>query len=80
MQHGPSSLTITLPSKWVKKQGIRKGEEIEVEQYGIGLLIYAKKRTKTPIITIKKIVEDIKHDEDFIKSVVKKVQKELAKK
>jgi len=28
--HGPSTLTISLPSSWVKKQGVKKGDEIDI--------------------------------------------------
>jgi len=34
VQHGSSSLTITLPIKWVKKFGLKKGDEIQVEEAG----------------------------------------------
>ncbi len=36
---GPSSLIISLPSKWVKQHGIEKGDEIEVEEKGRNLVI-----------------------------------------
>lgn len=32
--HGPSTLTISLPSSWVKKQGLVKGHELLVEEKG----------------------------------------------
>lgn len=31
--HGQSTLTISLPSRWVKRNNIHKGEEIEVKEY-----------------------------------------------
>ena len=31
IQHGLSSLTISLPRKWVKENNLKKGDEIEVE-------------------------------------------------
>lgn len=30
IQHGPSTLTVSLPSVWVKKQGIKKGDEVDL--------------------------------------------------
>ena len=38
IQHGPS-LIVSLPSKWVKKMGIIKGEELEISEQGSTLLI-----------------------------------------
>jgi phosphate uptake regulator len=43
VQHGPSTLTISLPSKWVKTFGITKGDEVNVEMTKNGLLITAGK-------------------------------------
>lgn len=37
--HGPSSLTTSLPSSWVKKNNIKKGDEVEVIEGDIGLII-----------------------------------------
>jgi len=39
VQHGSSSLTITLPIKWVEKFGLKKGGELNVEENGPTLLI-----------------------------------------
>jgi len=39
--HGPSSLTIALPHKWVKKHSLRKGDTIHVNEETNGLLITA---------------------------------------
>ena len=41
--HGPSTLTVSLPSKWAKKYGIKQGDEIEVEEKNNILIINAKK-------------------------------------
>lgn len=39
VQQGPSTLMISLPSKWVKKTGINKGDEVDVEIKDGNLLI-----------------------------------------
>ena len=42
VKHGPSSLTISLPIKWVKKNNLTNGEELEVTEKGPELLISGK--------------------------------------
>jgi len=42
VKHGPSSLTISLPAKWVKKQHITAGDELELEEEGSSLRILSK--------------------------------------
>lgn len=37
--HGPSTLTISLPTSWVKKFDIKKGDELNIEEYGRELRI-----------------------------------------
>ena len=32
--HGPSTLTISLPSDWTKKFDVKKGDELDVEEHG----------------------------------------------
>ncbi len=44
VQHGSSSLTITLPRKWVRVMGLEKGDELEVEIEGSDLVVSAKPR------------------------------------
>lgn len=39
VQHGPSSLSITLPSVWVKKHKVEKGSEVDVHEIGANLII-----------------------------------------
>ncbi len=39
--HGPSTLTVSLPSKWVRGNNIRKGDELNVEEAGNILRIYS---------------------------------------
>lgn len=37
--HGPSTLTISLPTSWVKKFDVKKGDELDIEEYGKELRI-----------------------------------------
>ena len=39
--HGTSTLTISLPSRWVKRFDIKKGDELDVEDYGRELRVNA---------------------------------------
>ncbi len=41
---GPSTLVMSLPSKWNKKYDIKAGNEINVEEKGNSLLVYSGKR------------------------------------
>ncbi len=43
VQHGSSSLTVTLPIKWAEKYKIRKGDEVDVEENGSTILISTQK-------------------------------------
>jgi phosphate uptake regulator len=43
VQHGSSTMIISLPSKWVKQYGILKGEELELQQKGNRLEISIEK-------------------------------------
>ena len=43
VQHGPSTLIVSLPSKWVKDHGIKKGDELDVDEQDKILLISAGK-------------------------------------
>ncbi|MBI4441358.1 phosphate uptake regulator PhoU [Candidatus Woesearchaeota archaeon] len=45
VQHGSSSLTITLPVKWVEQYGLKKGDELEVEEAGSHLIVATQKAT-----------------------------------
>ncbi len=44
VQHGPSTLTISLPSRWIKEWGIKKGQELTIEPLHNGLFIHAGPR------------------------------------
>jgi len=41
--HGPSTLTISLPASWVKKFNIKKGDELNLEEFGNELRINPEK-------------------------------------
>ena len=53
VQHGCSSLTITLPFPWVRKFNLKKGDELEVEEQGHTLLVSTQKDTSAD----KKVVD-----------------------
>ncbi len=53
VQHGSTSLTITLPMKWVKKNRIKRGDEVSAEGEGRTLTITAG----SPSATLRKKVE-----------------------
>src|SRR3989338_4825001 len=40
--HGPSSLTVALPYKWINKQNLKKGDEVTINEEYFGLKITAK--------------------------------------
>ncbi len=42
VQHGSSSLTITLPVKWAEKFKLKKGDELDVEELGPELIVSTK--------------------------------------
>ncbi|MBU0627767.1 MAG: phosphate uptake regulator PhoU [Nanoarchaeota archaeon] len=39
VQHGSSSLTVSLPYKWAKRYGLNKGDEVELEEKGNSVCI-----------------------------------------
>ncbi len=52
--HGPSSLTLALPHKWIKKHSLEKGDSVSVEEAERGLLITSRpsERKKTMRINL----------------------------
>ncbi|PIN69519.1 hypothetical protein COV93_05125 [Candidatus Woesearchaeota archaeon CG11_big_fil_rev_8_21_14_0_20_43_8] len=46
VQHGNSTLTISLPYRWTKEHHLKKGDELILEQIGKNLLIKQEKDTK----------------------------------
>jgi phosphate uptake regulator len=61
VQHGSSSLTLTLPVKWTEKFHLKKGQELDVEENGPTLIV----TTKAESSETKKV---IKADEIFTKN------------
>jgi phosphate uptake regulator len=43
VQHGSSSLTVTLPVAWTEKLGIKKGDEITMEESGRAIILTTDK-------------------------------------
>lgn len=43
IQHGPATLIVSLPSAWVKRYGIRKGDELDIEERGTIVTISTEK-------------------------------------
>src|SRR3989344_5739355 len=52
VRHGSSSLTVTLPSKWIEKYSINKGDEVNVEESGSNVIISTQKETASGKKTI----------------------------
>ncbi|MFC1801239.1 AbrB/MazE/SpoVT family DNA-binding domain-containing protein [Nanoarchaeota archaeon] len=46
VKHGPSTFIISLPSKWIKKYGIEKGDELDVDEQGDTVIISTKEGQK----------------------------------
>ena len=61
---GPSTLVVSIPSKWVKKQGLEAGDEIKIEE-GIEALLIRKEKTKE-----KKIVLDFTQTDFLLKRIL----------
>jgi phosphate uptake regulator len=57
VQHGSSSLTLTLPVKWVQKYGVKKGDELVVEESGSTLVV----STGNQVYSSKKEIKDSEH-------------------
>lgn len=58
-QVGPSTLMVSLPIKWVRQYGVKKGDEVEVVEEGERLLIGTslKKQSKEITVTIPTVKE-----------------------
>jgi phosphate uptake regulator len=55
VQNGPLTLGVSLPSGWVKRYGLRKGDELDVEEIDQGLLLSTSVRgKKTVALTLTK--------------------------
>lgn len=65
IQHGLSSLTVSLPSKWIKENNLKKGNEIELDQSN-GKLIISTKKYYEP----QKIEVDISNSRPMIRKII----------
>ena len=45
VRHGPSTLTVSLPAKWVKKNELKKGDEINISEEGNKITISTEKES-----------------------------------
>src|SRR3989338_4633091 len=52
IQHGPSSLTIALPIKWLKERGIKKGDSMHIGAEGNKLVLSTEEAIKLEKISI----------------------------
>ena len=67
---GQNTLTISLPTKWVLKRGIKKGQELEVTENGDSLIVQSNELAKK----VRKVVLDI---EKFDKLMLNRYLDEL---
>ena len=49
---GPATLMVSLPSKWVKKYGVKKGNELDVEEKGNNLIVGTQINPQIEEITV----------------------------
>jgi phosphate uptake regulator len=47
VKHGKSTLIVSLPSKWIKKNNLKKGDEIDINEKNSGIEITSSKIKKT---------------------------------
>lgn len=52
VKHGPSSLTVSLPLKWLKSHGLVAGDELDVLEHGNWLEIRTEKKAKEQVFTL----------------------------
>ena len=52
VMHGPATLIVSLPSKWVKQQGLKRGDEVEVSEEGGKLCISTEKKVELKTVEI----------------------------
>ena len=66
VQHGPSTLTISLPTAWVKQHSIQKGDELEVEEHNAVLRVSPDRSSARRVGNI-----DARHlDAEMVKSLL----------
>lgn len=52
VQHGPSTLIISLPSKWIKRHNIHKGDELEVDDVNNKIVVSFQKTDQSEKIEL----------------------------
>ncbi|MDD3264062.1 MAG: AbrB/MazE/SpoVT family DNA-binding domain-containing protein [Candidatus Nanoarchaeia archaeon] len=72
IQHGPSSLTISIPAQWVKKNNLKKGDEIEVIEKNKDLVIKSTQKTEHKTVEISFEKTSTKTQEEILLSLHKK--------
>ncbi len=65
IQHGLSSLTVSLPRKWVKENNLKKGDEIELDEFKGKLAITTKKHYEH-----KKIDLNVSNAQPMIRKII----------
>ena len=70
--HGPATLTVSLPSSWVKRHKIRKGSELFLDTYDEKLIIRPQKNTERESINLKVDGLDRTSAKLFIRSAYRK--------
>jgi len=65
IQHGMSSLTVSLPRKFVKENNLKKGEEIDLETQGTRAVISTKKHHEK-----KKVVLDVSNSQPMLRKII----------
>ncbi len=52
VQHGPSTLIVSLPSRWVKRNNVKKGDEVSVVDEGSSLIISSDSLPEPKSLTV----------------------------
>jgi hypothetical protein len=66
VRHGPSSLTVSLPMKWAKQQGIKAGDEIEVAEKETELIISKEGFTSRKVVDIRLTKESERYARSYL--------------
>jgi phosphate uptake regulator len=59
VQHGNSTLTLSLPFRWIKAQRLKKGDELEVSEMGKNLLVKVDRRPERAVAALHFKKEDV---------------------
>ena len=52
VKHGPSTLIVSLPAKWVKKMGLKAGDEVAVDEEDNQVTVSTSKNLRKDCITV----------------------------